>query len=231
MDLPQQETATSVYRYYDQYGILIYVGITKRGVTRNLEHNLQKPWWSLVASQEVDHFPSRELAHAREVELIEVHQPPFNVQHNKAYREMNAVYCGVADQLQSTAHLSAGVMLTGMGGKLPLHVVELARADETWMVFRSEAAHAKVALRMAIVGRPALRVAHGMGIGEIASLEHRGPFVVLKARTRRDLVVDRADAVLRHMPGKGGNPTFEIKRINIVETPASLAARAADQAA
>jgi hypothetical protein len=72
----------SVYRYYDRSGVLIYVGVTSRGIARNREHNRSRPWWSYVTRQEVDHLPDRPAALARERELIERYWPPFNTQHN-----------------------------------------------------------------------------------------------------------------------------------------------------
>lgn len=72
----------SVYRYYDQSGVLIYVGITSRGIARNREHNRSRPWWPYVVRQEVEHLPNRSAALTRERELIERYWPPFNTQHN-----------------------------------------------------------------------------------------------------------------------------------------------------
>lgn len=39
---------TSVYRYYDENGLLLYVGITSRGSVRQREHNGDKEWWRFV---------------------------------------------------------------------------------------------------------------------------------------------------------------------------------------
>lgn len=83
---------TSVYKYYDKSGILIYVGITHGGILRNRQHNDSKAWWKYVAKQEVEHYPGRALAHKREVELIEKFRPPFNKQHNKDYTAINRYY-------------------------------------------------------------------------------------------------------------------------------------------
>lgn len=35
---------TSLYRYFDDGGALIYVGITGRGIARNVEHDKTKCW-------------------------------------------------------------------------------------------------------------------------------------------------------------------------------------------
>lgn len=82
---------TSLYRYYDRDGVLLYVGITGRGALRNGEH-FSKPWWRHVRRQEVEHFPSRAAALAAESAAIREHQPPFNVQHNSAHADARRAY-------------------------------------------------------------------------------------------------------------------------------------------
>lgn len=83
---------TSVYRYYDNSGLLLYVGITGRGVRRNIEHDKSKDWWPFVARQEVDHHPTRTTAANIERELIKQFRPPFNVQHNPGWRDTRDAY-------------------------------------------------------------------------------------------------------------------------------------------
>jgi hypothetical protein len=85
-------TPTSVYRYYDGDGALVYVGITARGVQRQNEHNAHAEWWPFVVRQEVEHYPSRDDAAARERELIQRFGPPFNKQHNEGYEALKARY-------------------------------------------------------------------------------------------------------------------------------------------
>lgn len=86
-------TPTSVYRYLDAEGRLIYVGITNRGMLRQNEHNTHARWWRYVVSQEVEHYDDRETAARRERYLIERHRPPFNTQHN-AHLSLQAVVDG-----------------------------------------------------------------------------------------------------------------------------------------
>jgi hypothetical protein len=92
MVTPKDSTPTSLYRYYDQAGLLLYVGITSTGIARNRQHNSDKEWWQWVCSQRVDHFPTREAAQAKEVRLIHAHRPPFNRQHNHGHEEIAAAY-------------------------------------------------------------------------------------------------------------------------------------------
>jgi excinuclease UvrABC nuclease subunit len=94
---------TSVYRYYDRDGMLIYVGITSRGARRNYEHNRSKDWWPYVARQEVDHYETRDQALKRERSLIIRHRPPFNRQHNPDADALRAVYVAYADASEESA--------------------------------------------------------------------------------------------------------------------------------
>ena len=101
-------TQTSVYRYYDRHGILIYVGMTSRGAQRQGEHVASKDWWQFVARQEVDHFPTAAAARAHERQTIASRLPPFNTQHNPMHRQQRAAYLAA----QSARALHAPV-LTG----------------------------------------------------------------------------------------------------------------------
>lgn len=66
---------TSLYRYFDREGALIYVGVTSRGATRNVEHNTTKGWWQYVAHQQVEHFSTRAAALAAEKRAILAFRP------------------------------------------------------------------------------------------------------------------------------------------------------------
>lgn len=83
---------TSLYWYYDKNELLLYVGITGRGMSRNSEHNKSKPWWEFVAHQKVEHFDSRHKALAAEKRAIQTYMPPFNVQHNPEHGAAEAAY-------------------------------------------------------------------------------------------------------------------------------------------
>jgi hypothetical protein len=110
----------SVYKYFDKNSILIYVGMTGRGSRRNAEHNKTKDWWPLVASQEVEHFDTREQASAREVGLISELSPPFNRQHNKHSPDaLLAAYLSVSER-DTNAPTKPKQLLTARGGKLGL---------------------------------------------------------------------------------------------------------------
>lgn len=83
---------TSVYQYFDENDVLIYVGITARSTSRQREHNADKMWWPFVARQTVEHYHARGEALLREGELIRAYRPPFNTQQNPGYLQTRAAY-------------------------------------------------------------------------------------------------------------------------------------------
>jgi hypothetical protein len=85
-------TPTSVYRYFDLEGRIIYVGVTSRGPQRQAQHAVTAEWWPHVSAQDVEHLSTREAALKREKWLIERHRPPFNRQHNPAHEKLKATY-------------------------------------------------------------------------------------------------------------------------------------------
>lgn len=212
MAIIQRETATSVYRYYDSYGVLIYVGITARGSVRNVEHNLSKPWWPYVAQQAVDHFGSRDLARVREVELIESHWPPFNVQHNPKHPEMLDAYLSVASKIERAPGEDPSRLVTGLDGKLPLVVLpDLTREGQ--IAFRTHAEHACIATQLRLQGQPKLSApGGGTPFGHVTGVQPRGPFAVVIAVLRRDLEAVSARASVKQVLSKG--PTvFNLKSV------------------
>ena len=129
--VPSLTVPTSVYLYFDETDILIYVGVTSRGSQRQREHNGDKEWWPYVARQEVRHFPSRETALDEERRLIQKHLPPFNRHHNErheltrvAYLELRAIRHGstTADERRS---IRRGLPLTALSAPLAGHKATL----------------------------------------------------------------------------------------------------------
>ncbi len=111
-------TASSVYRYYDKHGFLIYVGITNQGIARNRQHNTSKDWWRHVVSQQVEHLDSRESALARERELIIECSPAFNSQHNPDHTYLSAAYEAFCECIPT---VGAGTLLSTNGGGIDLY--------------------------------------------------------------------------------------------------------------
>lgn len=79
-------TAWVCYRFYDAHQNLIYVGATRNMDQRIYEHSFKTPWFSTVASVEVEHFESRVLARQREAELIAEFMPVHNTYQGEGHR-------------------------------------------------------------------------------------------------------------------------------------------------
>lgn len=77
-DRPPAGISHNVYWFYDVDGRLLYIGATSVGLTRWLNHSAFQPWWPLVATARVEHFPSRSEALAAERAAIRLDQPAHN---------------------------------------------------------------------------------------------------------------------------------------------------------
>src|ERR1051326_2758487 len=66
---------TTLYRFFDPAGVLLYVGISHRAVMRWGDHGRVRPWWPEVASITVEHFADRKAARAAEVKAIQTESP------------------------------------------------------------------------------------------------------------------------------------------------------------
>lgn len=205
----EQDTATSVYRYYDEYDVLIYVGITSRGAKRNAEHYKSKAWWPMVVRQEVEHYSTRDEAAAREVTLIRQHQPPYNTQHNEDSRRARLTYEAVRTKLPAEP-IDPLSMARDLGKALPLTDVTSA---ENGCQFITDAAHVPLAGKLVLNG--VVRVLDGsLVVGRVMGIERHGPFTVLTANVRAGIARDSAVADVRVEMAKGG-PIFQLRRIRL----------------
>lgn len=75
----------AIYRHYDQYNRLLYVGRSIDPVRRQSEHS-QSPWYTQVKRIEVQHCLSREHAKNLEKILIREERPLYNVVHSRCFR-------------------------------------------------------------------------------------------------------------------------------------------------
>ena len=82
----------TLYIYRDEYRVVLYVGVTSRGLARSHEHVESAPWWPYVASAEFTHWPTREAVLEREAEAIRRYRPAFNVLHNIGHEQMREHY-------------------------------------------------------------------------------------------------------------------------------------------
>ncbi len=155
---------TSLYLYYDVDGILIYLGITGRGMGRNREHNARAEWWPFVASQEVEHFASRAEAEAQEQRLIKLYHPPFNKQHNPYHEQVRAEYLAFADR----AAIDPLTMFNTNNRRLP--VLVLNQTDKR-LLLATNLEHAPVS-RLIREYRTTDRVRVAGHAAEVESLSH-----------------------------------------------------------
>lgn len=198
-------TPTSVYRYYDVRGYLIYVGITKTGVSRNRQHNSDKVWWQWVDYQRVEHFASRDVAHAREVALIAEFQPPFNVQHNPEHAQLRQLYVALRESGEYATDPWGGGMIPPEESRVHFRVVEVdsyrvARAVSLLRDCRSAARVTRAA-----TGSLVRQIDTGHNIGTVHSVELDGPLLIARVGLRVDWWLNTFYARL-HPTGEKGKP-------------------------
>jgi hypothetical protein len=76
---PVSGRPTTLYRFFNGAGDLLYVGITHRGLKRWSEHAEEKSWWLEVSATTTKHFPDRESAVQAETAAIRSENPRYNV--------------------------------------------------------------------------------------------------------------------------------------------------------
>lgn len=74
-------TAT-LYRFFDEDGALLYIGISESPLVRLDAHASTQPWWGHVRSATFEHFGTRQEVLDAEVAAIRDERPAFNVEHN-----------------------------------------------------------------------------------------------------------------------------------------------------
>jgi predicted GIY-YIG superfamily endonuclease len=80
-------SVTTLYRFHDTDGELLYVGITERGPERWKAHRKDKSWWTDVTSITTEHYDTRTEALDAERAAIIAEQPKHNVVHNSGSRK------------------------------------------------------------------------------------------------------------------------------------------------
>ena len=69
---------TTLYRYFDADGRLLYAGITGAGAQRADQHAKGAIWWPQTAAATLEHYATREEALAAELVAIRCERPLFN---------------------------------------------------------------------------------------------------------------------------------------------------------
>lgn len=70
---------TTLYRYFDRRGALLYIGITTAGHARALGHWRTAKWWRRVATATFRHYRNESEARAAEAAAIYDELPLYNV--------------------------------------------------------------------------------------------------------------------------------------------------------
>jgi predicted GIY-YIG superfamily endonuclease len=70
---------TTLYRFYNKDGALLYVGITNNCKQRFLEHRLYMKWWPEAHHSTLQIFPERAPAVEAERKAIQTENPLHNV--------------------------------------------------------------------------------------------------------------------------------------------------------
>jgi hypothetical protein len=73
-----------LYRYWDDKGALLYVGISLNAAARASQHAKDKTWWPEVARITIQHLGPVDRAEAESIEAaaITVENPKYNIRHN-----------------------------------------------------------------------------------------------------------------------------------------------------
>ena len=163
---------TSVYRYYDRFDVLIYVGVTSRRTSRQREHNLDKYWWRYVDHQTVEHYDTRPEALIREASLIHEFRPPFNTQHNPDSERGARIYVAFRESMQEPSPWSPGK-------KHRVNFVPFERGDNGKMtVIRS--ASPEVANEKFVVATGLKASSDKRKYGRVVKAWMHGPFIFMR---------------------------------------------------
>jgi predicted GIY-YIG superfamily endonuclease len=73
-------TRTDLYRYYDNDGSLLYVGVSLGAIARLQQHRCKAEWFDEVAKVTIEKFGARAEAFAAEAQAIREERPVHNVQ-------------------------------------------------------------------------------------------------------------------------------------------------------
>ena len=70
---------TTLYRYFDSDGQLLYVGITGDNTKRQSQHRRNSFWFGEITSATFEHFEDRESALQAETKAIQTEHPKHNI--------------------------------------------------------------------------------------------------------------------------------------------------------
>jgi hypothetical protein len=73
----------TLYRFFDENNVLLYVGISINAYNRAKQHQADKEWWPDVVQIILEKHPDRSSVELREKEVIAAESPLYNVSFNK----------------------------------------------------------------------------------------------------------------------------------------------------
>lgn len=213
-------TPTSVYRYFDKRGLLLYVGITRRGISRNSEHNTSKSWWQYVVRQEVDHYETRKAAHNIEKELIRQYRPPFNVQHNPGHAEVREAYLQFVNVVNGSTVVAELIKASTPANKSPRRIaLKVAGTTGAMLILTSTPEDAQ-RVRALDENKPVIDGcninSHGRRGTKVTGWATRNGILTLQMRVKDAELCSGGEAVIR-LPGPH-SPRAAVKMI-ILDMP------------
>lgn len=90
---------TTLYRFYDPAGHLLYIGVAGNPGRRFEQHANEKPWWNDIAHSTLTHFATRTEALNAERNAITTERPQHNVTHNNALYSECEWLCDICRQV------------------------------------------------------------------------------------------------------------------------------------
>jgi hypothetical protein len=81
--VPHQEGQCSLYRHYDAFGRLLYIGISLSAVERLAQHKRESHWVRQIARIDITAYGSRSDARLAERRAIKRENPAHNIHHAK----------------------------------------------------------------------------------------------------------------------------------------------------
>jgi predicted GIY-YIG superfamily endonuclease len=77
---------TTLYRYFNEHGQLLYVGITGNNYKRQSQHRRGAEWFVEATSATFEHFPNRGDALLAETQAIQTENPIYNIAQTDNYQ-------------------------------------------------------------------------------------------------------------------------------------------------
>jgi predicted GIY-YIG superfamily endonuclease len=123
------EGETSLYRFFNNDGKLLYVGITAHLLDRIVQHEVSQPWWEEVVAMTRSAFPTRETAHNAEKRAIHEESPKYN---SVRYQHRPRVFHEPTDPRSVSEWVLARLRAGDSFAEITDHLACRHRASDTW---------------------------------------------------------------------------------------------------